>query len=401
MLVEFRVKNFKSIKDELEFSMETGEKVRATHETRYNAFSINSRTKILKNALIFGPNASGKSNFLQALFTLNALVVLEVRSVTQKLPYDPFGTTKEATVFDISFIKSGTKYHYTIAYDANKIYKEILVAKNKEVFNREKVDKENLRDNASLIFEYQAKNNKEAVEAYRWFAEDLIFEDSGFQLSNETLFETLHDSKKKEQFLKILKYADFNIKDVGILELPLSQNAIEFAKQNIDDMQMREIFLKSQRELTLSLTHHDKNSGDFSLVLARESKGTQAAIRFILTMLTYDSGKVLLFDEFDASFHLELSQTFLTLINSVHQTNQFILTTHEAALMDFKMRKDQIYFMDKDSNGSSTMYSLFDFKQYDNRNDVSFSKKYLAGRFGAVPVINDSAALDILGEAHE
>ena len=399
MLIEFKVKNYKSIKDELEFSMETGENVRATTETKYNAVQVSSKLKLLKSALIFGANASGKSNFLEALYTLNALAVLEVRSVSQKLPYDSFGPSKEPTVFDITFLKNGTKYNYYVEYDPTKIYQEILKASGKEVFNRKKSENIELRENATLLFEYQEKNNKEAVEAYRWFAEDLIFEDSNFQLSEEQLFSTLENKKNKEKFLRVLQYADFNIKNIEVLDLPLDKKTINFANQVIDDEQMREYYLKSHRNITLSLTHSNETMGDFTLVLARESKGTQAAIRFILTMLTFESGKVLLFDEFDASFHLELSQTLISLINSEFQNNQFIMTSHEADLMDHKMRKDQIYFVERNAEGETRMFSLFDFKK-DARSDVSNSKKYLAGRFGAVPVINDSAILDILGESH-
>lgn len=398
MLVEFKVKNFKSIKDELVFSMEKGEGTRTTKKTKYNTLEVNSKTSLLKNALVFGANASGKSNFLEALYALDYLIIRETRRVTSKLHYDSYGNSVEPTTFSVDFIKNNVRYHYYIQYDEMKIYSEILSANGKLVFDRESVKIKELRDNQTLIFYYQKNNQKESSEVFRWFAEDLIFESDSFGTRTSNLVNVLKKEEKKDKFLRIMKYADFNITNVEIIELPTPKVLIDFAEEHFDEGEDREKFINHNRQVTLNFTHKSEVGTTFSLVLNRESLGTRSAVNFILLMLSYDKNKVLLVDEFDTSFHLNLSKTFLSLINSEFQHSQFILTTHETELMDHNLRKDQIYFMEKDEDGASSMYSLYDFKQSESRNDVSYSKKYLAGRFGGLPVIDEEAILEVLGE---
>lgn len=398
MLIEFKVKNFKSIKDELYFSMEKGEGTRTTKNTKNNVIKLDKNTSLLKSALIFGANASGKSNFLEAIFTLNTVIVTETRTISDELEYNGYGDLGEPTVFEIIFIKNKIRYSYKLSYDNQKIYDEILKADENLIFDRKELQIEELRDNETLIFYYQRLNQKESTEVFRWFADDLLFNHGYFELPLNQLYKNLNIKGTKEKFLKILKYADFNIVDVKIVNLPYPTQILKYAENHFEDPFERERFLKRNVGNTLVLVHQNKEFGEFSLALNNESKGTQEAIKLILMILSFDSNKVLLFDEFDDAFHLNLSKTFLSLINSEMQKSQFILTTHETKLMDHKMRKDQIYFMEKDSNGVSSMFSMFDFTQSKTRNDASYSKKYILGRFGGLPYIDEEAILGVLEE---
>ncbi len=399
MLIEFSVTNFKSIKDNIVFSMEKGEHTRKTSKTQHNVLKVSPNINLLKSALIFGANASGKSNFLEALIVLNLLVVTSTETVVDKLDYRGYGNSTEPTQFEISFLKNKIEYFYSISYDSTKIFSEVLKENDKVVFDRLTDQPETLRDNQTLIYYYQMNNHKAASNAYKWFAEDLIFDHGYISIPDQILYKKILDPITKNKFIKILKKADFNIVDAQLVESPPDKYLLKFAKDNFEDLTRREQFIKRNQEATLVLVHENKELGNFNLSLKSESLGTQAAIKFILTMLSYDSNKVLLFDEFDTSFHINLSKTFLSLINSEFQKSQFILTTHEPELMSHNMRKDQIYFMEKDIEGASTMYSLFDFNQADNRNDgKSYTKKYLAGRFGGLPVIDEEEILEVLGE---
>lgn len=399
MLIEFSVTNFKSIKNNIVFSMEKGENTRKTNKTLNNILEVSPDLNLLKSALIFGANASGKSNFLEALIVLNMLVVSSTATVVDKLNYKGYGNSKSPTLFEITFLKNKIEYFYSISYDSTKIYSEILKENNKLVFDRQSDSPDTLRDNQTLIYDYQKNNNKAASNAFKWFAEDLIFEHDYISIPDETLYQKILNPTIKDKFIKILKKADFNIIDAQLVENPPSNFLLNYAKDHIEDLASREQFIKSNKETTLVLIHENKAMGNFNLSIKSESLGTQAAIKFILTMLSYDSNKVLLFDEFDTSFHINLSKTFLSLINSEFQKSQFILTTHEPELMSHNMRKDQIYFMEKNSEGCTSMYSLFDFNQSDTRNDgKSYTKKYLAGRFGGLPVIDEEDIFEILGE---
>lgn len=368
------------------------------YNTKNNVIKLDKNTSLLKSALIFGANASGKSNFLEAIFTLNTVIVTETRTISDELEYNGYGDLEEPTVFEIIFIKNKIRYSYKLSYDNQKIYDEILKADENLIFDRKELQIEELRDNETLIFYYQRLNQKESTEVFRWFADDLLFNHGYFELPLNQLYKNLNIKGTKEKFLKILKYADFNIVDVKIVNLPYPTQILKYAEKHFEDPFERERFLKRNVGNTLVLVHQNKEFGEFSLALNNESKGTQEAIKLILMILSFDSNKVLLFDEFDDAFHLNLSKTFLSLINSEMQKSQFILTTHETKLMDYKMRKDQIYFMEKDSNGVSSMFSMFDFTQSKTRNDASYSKKYILGRFGGLPYIDEEAILGVLEE---
>ena len=400
MLIEFKVENFKSIKDVISFSMEKGAKVRKTANTQFNIIECDKKYALLKSALIFGANASGKSNFLEALETLRNLIMFTTDTVVDKLAYNPYANSIHPTSFQIIFLKNNVEYDYTVSYNSEQIHTEVLKKNDNLVFDRSLPFEENIRDNQTLLYYYQKHNQKDSSEVFKWFAEDLIFE-SDNNFSDKLLYSTINDANIKHKFLKILKHADFNIIDVRLLDIPPHKSFIKIVESNIEDKNIRDKVIKDSHETTLLLVHKSNEIGEFDLLLKNESLGTQAAIKFILTMLSYNSGKVLLFDEFDTSFHINLSKTLLSLINSEFQNSQFILTSHQPELMSHRLRKDQIYFTEKDEDGQTTLYSLFDFRQTDTRTDgKNYTKKYLAGRFGGLPIIDEDEILEILGKSY-
>jgi AAA15 family ATPase/GTPase len=113
--------------------------------------------------------------------------------------------------------------------------------------------------------------------------------------------------------------------------------------------------------------------------------------------------KTIVIDEFDDSLHVELAAALVRIFNSTENLNQFIITTHDIQLLDSDLRIDQIYLLDKDFHGISDLKSIFDFEDARNkgRHDISFAKRYLQGRFGAVPVIDVDGLLDVLQMIHE
>lgn len=114
------------------------------------------------------------------------------------------------------------------------------------------------------------------------------------------------------------------------------------------------------------------------------------------------NGKTILFDEFDDSLHLELSKAMIQIFNSKANKNQFIITTHELQLLDSNIRVDQMYLVQKDFQGLSSLVSIFDFKDTKNttRSGISYMKRYMQGRFGAAPVIDPEEMLTALTKIH-
>lgn len=123
-----------------------------------------------------------------------------------------------------------------------------------------------------------------------------------------------------------------------------------------------------------------------------ESSGTKKLIGLALNILFNPEKKVFVFDEFDDAFHQELSGTLLEAFNAMETNTQFILTSHELHLMDNQLRKDQIYFTDKNYRGASELYALYDFEAdpKKGRGDITYYRRYLNGLFGGVPHIDRS-----------
>lgn len=109
-------------------------------------------------------------------------------------------------------------------------------------------------------------------------------------------------------------------------------------------------------------------------------------------------GKVLLFDEFDDSFHLNLSKALVKIFNSKSNFNQFILTSHALELLECELRKDQIFFAEKDFDGESHLYSIFDFLDLNSRTDISYLNRYLQGEFGAIPQVHINSILKLINK---
>jgi AAA15 family ATPase/GTPase len=113
-----------------------------------------------------------------------------------------------------------------------------------------------------------------------------------------------------------------------------------------------------------------------------------------------NSGKVLLIDEFDRSFHIELAEALLDVFTNERQKNQFILTTHELSLMDYHLRQDQIWFAEKNEYGETELFSIYDFEDVAlSRSDFGYKKRYLEGRFGGSQIINHSVLLEVMEDA--
>jgi AAA15 family ATPase/GTPase len=204
------------------------------------------------------------------------------------------------------------------------------------------------------------------------------------------------DVQIKNELLQFLKVADFNITDIKVRNVPdplLSERAREILKKTApDDYES----LTTSQEIYTSHTLYNPIGdvvGEEEFPLSQESRGTQKIFLIALSIINAQingNGKTLLFDEFDDSLHFELSNALIELFNSAENRNQFILTTHELQLLDAPLRVDQIYLIEKDFQGVSSVKSIFDFNdsRKNARRDISFMRNYMQGRFGAIPQVD-------------
>lgn len=389
MLLDFTFENSYSYKDETYFSMEAAKKTQ-----KKNEFKKIIDHRILKSAIIFGPNASGKSNLMKSLRSFANLVLKDDKKD------NPFPTYAKNTLpikYEITIFSSNHIYHYYVEFKKDEILEEQLSYEDKNqmttYFHRKQneymVIPENLKDltnktRKDSLFLNTAKtfNDQHSLNVFRWFRNHLVFISRDIPPFLEGLKKWQSDKKFKANFLNFLQAADINIFDFEVVESTL----------NIPE-EIKNIFKGTDgfTEFQMILKHRELDSegneiGEFPLSLDEESDGTKKLISLALVLL-FAKNSTILIDEFDDSFHLELSNALIELFNSDENTNQFILTSHELSLMDSGFKKEQIYFTEKKSGCSTELYSIYDFKSEESRADYSYVKRYKKGLFGAVPEI--------------
>lgn len=409
MLLSLQVENFRSFRNQIDFSMEAGAKLRKKNNS--NTF-FHKNNRYLKSAVLFGGNANGKTNLMMALRLLRSLVLNPTNSDSQPLVTDTFGNNSENTSFNICFIKYDITFNYIIEYNEVEIVFEQLIADNTTILKRSYQDfivipeqlnplKQNIRKNQFLIFYAQNNNVQRVSQAYSWFAENLIFVNAdNISPFGMEIFKNLLDENFKNRYIEFMRAADFNITDVEVLPRKISAPNFNFTIEN-DRLENVSNEMVSKTLYEVYSTHKSNENGNFKIDFANESTGTQAFMVIALFILinNENSGKVLLIDEFNRSFHFELATALLDLINNEHQRNQFILTTHELNLLDSGLRSDQIWFAEKNQDGETELFSLFDFDDPKlTRSDFGYKKRYLEGRFGAKQIINMTSLLSSLGD---
>jgi len=399
MLIEFKVSNYRSICEEQILSL-----VPASNQKDFpdNIIKI-GKNLVLNGLALYGANSSGKSNLLKAFELLNKLLYVSTRSSsTAKLPYDPFllkeGYNSKPTKLQIIFIIDKTRYRYGIEFNQEEVLVEWLFRKKKgrevNLFNRSKetieissglkgskklIDTaiEATRNNALFLSFCDMLNVKEAKVIFKWL-NNLIYVD-GLDTSKEAFqtFKLMEDEVYKvkiKEYLALLKlgFEDVLIqkKEFEASELPNDMD--ESTKQTI----IKELTGGIRIQVHTIHAKYDENGKQKkdSVIWPmgeRESAGTQKAFQFsgpiIYTLL---NGGILVVDEIEAKIHPILTLNTLKLFLS-KQTNplnaQIIFATHDTNLLSYSnLRRDQINFVEKNKWEGTEVYSLSDFKYFEN-----------------------------------
>lgn len=415
MLIEFKVSNFRSIKNLQVFSMLPEKKVKELPE---NLFIDTKGNSYLKSAIMYGSNGSGKSNLLKAIGELQNMVLYSDKNkIDSKIAnYDPYKLSYETENspihFEIEFIaKDKIRYHYLVEFDEEKIIKEILIFYPKlqaaKLYSREfgkemefgdyltgrkKEIEQLMYPNQLFLSKIGEQKNEQLIPPY------FFFKDAIFTLLNDAFTDEMavqHYTNKivrnergnfKYNINKLLLAADTGIESFEIKELDNSIHIPERTDKNWLRVSKYTLvtnhrFYKSQAE-----------EGIVQLDISDESSGTIKlfAIGGMIVEALYD-GQTIIIDELDKSLHPKLTKALINVFNNP-RTNphnaQLILATHDVSLMDSSMfRRDQVWFAEKNERGESDYYSLSSIQNV--RKDVPLEKWYMSGRFGATPVIND------------
>lgn len=415
MLLEFSVENFRSFKNKVTFSLIAAPD-KSKNNVLENYFEYASNKKLLRSAVIYGANASGKTNTLLALSYMKYMVT---RSHTfqkdEEITTEPFlldpDTVNSPSVFDIQFFTNGIRYAYGFKIDKFKVIEEYLYYwpndRQRVVFERSNVNeykfvsqkakqntiKELTADNILYISNAYKLNFELVVDAYKWFGNSFkYFGDE----NNEIIGEVLNDNKELlRQTVRALEIADFGIKDIIIKEEDLDEKIIKLIPDEFKEQ------IKNRKSYEIHSVHSVKLENDtlFSAEIQwrKESKGTRKFLGLIVRILnTLKEGSVLCIDEIDVSLHPKLTQYLIGLFHDVNintKNAQLIFTTHDTNLLDQEIfRRDQIWLTEKDPNtGSSDLYSLIELRI---RNDENIEKGYMSGRYGALPLIKGGTILE-------
>lgn len=418
MLIEFSVANFKSIKSQQTFSMTKAKGDELEENNSFQSGGIN-RLGLLRSAVIYGPNAAGKSNFIDAMHTMK-LIVAESATEQQrgdKIPVAPFKldpkTRKSATEFEAVFISAGIRYQYGFAATKERIIEEWLIAFPKgraqhwyaRLWNEKKNEYkwemgnalqgkkqlwlESTRSNALFLSTAVQLNSQQLQPIYDWFnktlrATTITGWGPGFTAS------LCGDLENKEKVLDFLKAADIDIHDVSLKkklfdESDIPDNLPEELKTKISKNMLGKEILDE-----IHMVHKDSTGALIAFDFDEESDGTRKLFSFAGPWLdTLKNGYVLFVDELHDNLHPRLVQFLIELFhNSKANPNnaQLVFTTHETTILNQEVfRRDQVWFCEKRDDQATSIYPLTDFSPRKGRENLELS--YLAGRYGAVPYV--------------
>lgn len=445
MIVSFSVSNFRSFLEEQTFSLVASNRVSGNHEN--HAFPIpDAKEKVLKTAVIYGANGAGKSNLFKALQYLK-MIALKLRKKNAGTGREIFRFNTENTQpssFDLQFIAGEKLYRFGIKLDDQRICEEWLVQikGGREIPVYERITDEN----GKVTVETKRKGKLEALATVGGlqnrsflatiqatlnssdFDEDikavLTWLDSLTLVSPDASFSHLgHELNKDLKFLgfasEFLKSASTGVNHLEVQKTEITEDELRnllperimskvLTDLNDDEDGVALIQLGEGNELLIERTdfthyyrfriqaaHENQLGHVISLDLSEESDGTRRLLNLLpaLHQLRNNSG-VFFIDEIDRSMHPALVWKFLDffLKSCDGGQRQIIVTTHESNLLDLDLlRRDEIWFTEKDSHAVTHLYPLTDFKV---RNDLEIRKHYLQGRFGAIPFLGNIERLD-------
>jgi len=426
MLIEFSVGNYRSFKDTVTFSMVAADIVAKDKKLDdNNLFPVDTKLKLLKSAAIYGANASGKSNLVKALGFMNWFMINSSKEtqITDDIKVEPFRlsteTKEKPSFFELVFLMDGRKYRYGFEVSKKIVVSEWLFyvpkqretklferhSNNIEVTKTYKADGIQQRTRANALFlSVSAQFNVEIAEKIlAWTNENLNIA-SG--LDNEPLLQytvnCIMKDENKNDILQLIKNLDLGIDDIRVEQENFSFDSLP---DNLKEIIINASNFGEMKATLISTSHKifDENSkyksNEVFDLERHESKGTQKLFALAgLIITTLKKGAILFIDEFDASLHPLISQAIIELFNS-NETNpnnaQLVFMTHDTNLLSNKLlRRDQIWFMEKNRYGATDLYSLAEYKV---RNDASFESDYIKGRYGAIPYIGK---LNYLADSH-
>lgn len=422
MLVEFRIKNFHSLRDEQVFSL-VASKDKTLQDTNTLTTGISAAPLLLRSAAVYGANASGKSNLIKALQYMRGVVAESATVIQpgQSFAVQPFRldaqSANQPSEFEITFLLDGVRYQYGFAMTAQRIVSEHLLVykafKPQRWFTRQfdaDISKDvydfgpglkgpkNVWEGAtrpnSLFLSMAVQLNSEALRpVFDWFINHLIIFNEQAQLNLQISIQKLKQDEGRKEICNFLSAADISIANIDVEIRKVPGQAVHFdlvaGKTEVRTEEVEEHRLRF---------HHVTEQGRAIFDLSDESNGTRNLLFLAGPVLDILSkGLTLVIDELDTSLHTLLVRKLVRLFHCPDINTggaQLIFTTHDTSLLDAPdlLRRDQIWFVEKNRDQASSLVALSEFSP---RKNEALERGYLMGRYGGVPFLSPT-----LGKKH-
>lgn len=416
MLLEFRVQNFRSLRDSQALSLvASGDSTSAA--THLADTGLKALPRAVRSAAIFGPNASGKTNLVYALGFMRAVVAESATVIQPGQTYNvaPFkldaASAAEPTTFEVTFVLAGVRHQYGFSMTPQRIVDEWLLvyrsAKPQQWLMRQhdaktgqtsyefsthltgprKTWQEATRDNALFLSTAVQLNSELLRPIFKWITESIVFFGAGQTPAEQYTTNLVSDPAGRDAVRNLMGAADFGISDVEAvqrkgLHQQIVLNPVIGAPTHI---------IREERETLVPQFVHKTATGSARFEYQEESQGTQhwyAMAAPILDVLR--EGRVLIVDELDGSLHPLLVRKLVDMFHAQSanlQAAQLIFTTHDTSLLEGDLlRRDQVWFTEKGNDQSTKLYPLTDFGP---RKKEALARGYLAGRYGAIPFLSE------------
>ncbi|KTT02134.1 hypothetical protein NS212_03045 [Pseudomonas parafulva] len=418
MLIEFSVENFKSIRERQTISMVASNYYKELLDQ--NTFEVGGEEKfprLLKSAVIYGANASGKSSLVEAMSFLDYMVCF---SSSDKQAGDDVGaipfrlsseTRKADSEFEISFFEEGVRYQFGFTANSERVTNEWLFAypsgHQQKWYQREYIEesgeyiytwsklfqggrrrtdwKLHTRPNALFLSAAIQLNNEQLKPAFNWFRRRLATIDPS-TLGARFTIASLDD--QKDDVLNFLSHADLAITDVRVDKKKFDPTEVPDGMPKV----LRDEFIKSMAGKEIAEPKFFMSSIDGEGLIEFEedemSAGTQALFSFAGPWLdVIKNNRILFVDELDSSLHPLIVHQLIKLLHTQGSKAQVVFTTHDTTVLaQGILRRDQVWMIEKDRTLSSVLTPLSD---YSVRDDEALEKGYLAGRYGGIPFVKD------------
>jgi len=418
MLIEFNVTNFRSFWETQTLQMTAGSSVEMSEQNSF-ASPIQNLPRLLRSSVIYGPNAAGKSNLIKALYFMKRFTLSSAQGQEgEPIPIKPFMFNQDGlsqpSEFEVIFVAEGVRYQYGFAANTERVTREWLLAYPQgrvqrwfeRVYNldteqddwyfgskfsgKKKIWQEATRANTLFLSAAIQLNSEQLKPVFYWFQHLVVIRHQDILDPGFSMLQCQTDSGRKS-ILEFMNKADLSIDDIRCESREFSASELpndlpqDMKNQIAKDMQ-------GKKSIRVAFGHNIAGTEQSTwLPIEEESDGTRKLFAYAGPWLDgLSEGRVFLVDELDTSLHPYMIRFLLKLLhnNETNKNNaQLIFTTHDTSVLDQKiMRRDQIWFIEKDKNNASSLYPLSDFKP---RQHEALGKGYLQGRYGALPYIGE------------